>query len=126
MICKIYFSQFDRVAINKGGWCSEEGKLYLKLTTPFTKQKSIDAIICNLFQRYGNLAFKLLIGIILARLLTPADYGLIGIITVFFALARVFVNSGFGSAYIQKQDATEIDASTIFFFNLFNILYYLH
>ncbi len=82
------------------------------------KKKSIDAIIWNLVEKYGVQLVSLVIGVILARLLTPADYGLIGMITVFFALAMVFVNSGFGAAYIQKKDATEIDASTIFFFNI--------
>ena len=82
------------------------------------KEKSIDAIIWNLIERYGIQLFGLIIGIILARLLTPADYGLIGMIGVFFVLANVFVNSGFGSAYIQKKDANETDASTIFFFNI--------
>jgi O-antigen/teichoic acid export membrane protein len=90
------------------------------------KQKSINAIIWNLFEKYGIQLVSLVIGVILARLLTPADYGLIGMITVFFALAMVFVNSGFGAAYIQKKDATETDASTIFFFNIFvSILFYI-
>lgn len=83
------------------------------------KQKSIDAIIWNLIEKYGVQLVSLVIGVILARLLTPADYGLIGMITVFFVLAMVFVNSGFGTAYIQKKNATETDASTIFFFNIF-------
>lgn len=83
------------------------------------KQKSIDAVIWNLMDRYGNQIFSLIIGVVLARLLTPADYGLIGMISVFFALAQVFINSGFGAAYIQKNDANETDASTIFFFNIF-------
>lgn len=82
------------------------------------KEKSINAVIWNLLERYGNQFVSLIIGVILARILTPADYGLIGMITVFFALAMVFVNSGFGSAYIQKKDANEDDASTIFFFNI--------
>lgn len=90
------------------------------------KQKSIDAIIWNLIARYGNQIVGLIIGVILARLLTPADYGLIGMISIFFALAMVFINSGFGTAYIQKKDATETDASTIFFFNIFvSTLFYI-
>ena len=93
---------------------------------PNLKQKSVDAIIWNLMEKYGNQFFALIIGIILARLLTPADYGLIGMITVFFALAMVFMKSGFGAAYIQKKDANQIDASTIFFFNLaISLLMYL-
>ncbi|WP_117880639.1 lipopolysaccharide biosynthesis protein [Aureibaculum luteum] len=88
------------------------------------KQKSIDAIIWNLIQRYGNQIFSIIIGVILARLLTPADYGLIGMITVFFALAMVFVNGGFGLAFIQKKNADDTDASTIFFFNLFTSIFF--
>ena len=90
------------------------------------KQKSIDAIIWNLIEKYGIQIFSLIIGVILARLLTPADYGLIGMISVFFALAMVFVNSGFGAAYIQKKDVDEVDASTIFYFNIFvSIFFYI-
>ncbi len=88
------------------------------------KQKSVDAIIWNLIQRYGTQVISLIIGVILARLLTPADYGLIGMISVFFALAMVFVNSGFGAAYIQNKNANETDASTIFFFNLFTSIFF--
>ncbi len=90
------------------------------------KQKSIDGIIWNLIEKFGIQFTKLILGVILARLLTPADYGLIGMITVFFVVANVFINSGFGLAYVQKKDANETDASTIFFFNLFiSIILYL-
>ena len=88
------------------------------------KQKSVDAIIWNLIARYGNQFFNLIISVILARLLTPADYGLIGVVTVFFALALVFMRSGFGAAFIQKKDANETDASTIFFFNIFISIFF--
>ena len=88
------------------------------------KQRSIDAIIWTLLEKYGIQVFALFIGIILARLLTPADYGLIGMISVFFAIALVFVNSGFSAAYIQKKDANEVDASTIFFFNLITSIFF--
>lgn len=90
------------------------------------KQKSVDGIIWNLTEKFGIQFIKLILGVILARLLTPADYGLIGMITVFFVVANVFVDSGFGLAYIQKKDADETDASTIFFFNLIvSIILYL-
>ncbi len=91
------------------------------------KQKSVDGIIWNLIEKFGIHFIKLILGVILARLLTPADYGLIGIITVFFVVANVFIDSGFGLAYIQKKTATELEASTIFYFNLIVsiILYFL-
>ena len=58
------------------------------------------------------------IGIVLARLLTPNDYGMVGMLAVFIALSDLFVDSGFGLALIQKKDRTEEDYSTVFFFNL--------
>ena len=82
------------------------------------RQKSIDGVFWSLLEKFGIQFIKLFLGIILARLLTPADYGLIGMITVFISLSLTFIDSGFGLAYIQKQDATEKDASTIFYFNL--------
>lgn len=89
------------------------------------RQKSIDGVIWNLLEKIGVRLIKIVLGVILARLLTPADYGLIGMITVFFVISNVFIDSGFRLAYIQKKDANEIDASTIFFFNLFlSIIFY--
>lgn len=82
------------------------------------KQKSIDGVIWTLTEKFGIQLIKLVLGVILARLLTPADYGLIGMITVFFAISKVFITSGFGLAYIQKKNANDEDASTIFYFNL--------
>lgn len=58
------------------------------------------------------------IGIILARLLTPSDYGLIGICSIVIALGSVFVEGGFGIALIRKKKCSEKDYSTVFIFNL--------
>lgn len=52
------------------------------------------------------------------RLLSPNDYGIIGIIMVFFTFCDIFVDSGFGKGLIQKTDRTDIDSSTVFFFNI--------
>ena len=57
-------------------------------------------------------------GIILARLLTPYDYGCIGMLMIFMLLAESFIDGGFGSALIQKKNPTQTDYSTIFFWNL--------
>lgn len=82
------------------------------------KKKASKGILWIAIEKFGQNGIKLIFGIILARLLTPQDFGLIGIVTVFFTLAMVFVESGFSSAYIQKKDADELDANTIFYFNL--------
>ncbi len=60
----------------------------------------------------------MVITLILARLLAPAEFGLIGMLTIFIAIAQSFINSGFGQALIQKQDATYIDECSIFYFNI--------
>ena len=69
----------------------------------------------NLLQQLVNFG----VGIILARLLTPEDFGLVGIISVFIALSNTFVNSGLSDALINKQDATEKDYNTVFWSNVF-------
>lgn len=61
---------------------------------------------------------QFIIGIVLARILTPKEYGIIGILIVFIAVSNVFIDSGFTKALIQKQDRTEDDKSTVFWFNL--------
>lgn len=71
-----------------------------------------------MLEKIGIQLIRLVLGVILARLLTPDDYGLIGMISVFIAISLMFIDSGFGLAYIQKQDADDVDASTIFYFNL--------
>lgn len=90
------------------------------------KEKSINGVIWNLLEKFGVQIIKLILGVILARILTPADYGLIGMITVFISISIIFIDSGFGLAYIQKKDATHVDASTIFYFNLVvSILFFI-
>lgn len=82
------------------------------------KEKAVEGIIWNFIERFGIQGMNFILSIILARLLTPADFGLIGMITVFFIIAQVFIDSGFGKAYVQKKTVSNIDASTIFYFNL--------
>ena len=90
------------------------------------KQKSVIGIAWNLAERFGLYLIKFVIGIILARLLSPKDFGLIGMVFVFFAVAEVFIHGGFGQAYVQKKHATDLDANTIFYTNLFiSVLLYV-
>jgi len=89
------------------------------------QQKAVKGVSWNLAERFGNQGMRFVLAIFLARLLTPEDFGLIGMITVFFAVAEVFVQSGFGQAYIQKKEVNNADADTVFYSNLFiSILVY--
>ncbi|MFW6273110.1 MAG: lipopolysaccharide biosynthesis protein [bacterium] len=83
------------------------------------KEKTVKGISWSLVDKIGVQGTKFLVGILLARLLSPEDFGLIGMITVFFTVANVFIQSGFGHAYVQKKDATNVDANTVFYTNFF-------
>lgn len=82
------------------------------------KQKAASGIIWSAIQKYSKLFIQFISGIILARLLTPYDYGCIGMLSIFMVLAETFIDGGFGSALIQKKRPTQVDYSTIFWWNL--------
>jgi len=82
------------------------------------QRQTTRGVIWHLLEKVGLQATRFIVTVILARLLTPADFGLIGMIMVLFAIAQVFVEAGLGSAYIQKKEVTAIDANTVFFTNL--------
>lgn len=75
-------------------------------------------MIWSAFQRYSTMIISFISGIILARLLTPHDYGCIGMLSIFMVLAECFIDGGFGEALIQKKNPTQADYSTIFFWNI--------
>lgn len=70
------------------------------------KKKTVNALKWSAVDRFGQQAVQFFIGILLARLLSPDDYGLIGMIMIFATLSFVLVESGFGQALIRKKDAT--------------------
>jgi teichuronic acid exporter len=81
------------------------------------------------FDRFASQGISFIISIIIARILSPSDYGVVGMIAIFLAISQAFVNGGLGSALIRKQNRTEIDFSTAFYYNiavswLFYILLY--
>lgn len=82
------------------------------------KQKAASSMIWTALQKYSAMLIHFISGIILARLLTPFDYGCIGMLTIFIMLAETFIDGGFGSALIQKKRPTQEDYSTIFWFNI--------
>jgi len=70
-------------------------------------------------ERLSLQVIQMLISIMLARLLGPSEFGLIGMLAIFTSIAQSILDSGFGSALIQKNNASETDSSSIFYFNLF-------
>lgn len=79
-------------------------------------------MIKNFFWRIGESGgaqlVSFLVSIVLARLLTPEDYGVIALVTVFTSILQVFVDSGLGTALVQKKNADEVDFSSVFYFNV--------
>lgn len=83
------------------------------------KQKTFKGVIWSAVERFSTQGVQFLFGILLARLLTPDDYGMIAMLTIFMAVSQTFIDSGFGNALIRKTDRTEQDKATVFFFNIF-------
>ena len=83
-----------------------------------TKSKVLSGLIWTYAERSGAMIVQFLVSVILARLLTPSDYGLIGLITVFISISMVFIESGFGQALVQKSEADNTDFSSVFYFNI--------
>lgn len=82
------------------------------------KYKAIKGAGWSAIDNVANYAVTFVVGIILARILSPEDYGLLGIIGIFTAICDCLINAGFGSALIRKKEATDDDYNTVFFCNL--------
>lgn len=82
------------------------------------KKKTIGGLLWSFGDLMGNQGMQFLIQIILARMLLPEHFGLIGMIIVFIAVSNSIVDSGFTQALIREQNTTQTDYSTVFYFNL--------
>lgn len=82
------------------------------------KSKTQKGLVWSFVERFATQGVQFLFGIILARLLSPEDYGTIAMPLVFLAIAQCFIDSGFSTALIRKPDLTEEDLSTAFYFNI--------
>lgn len=82
------------------------------------KHKTINAFLWSFLEVISQRGLQFIIGIVLARLLFPDQFGLIGMLAIFMAVARAFLDSGFGAALIQKQMISETDICSIFYFNI--------
>lgn len=84
----------------------------------FLKSKTLHALSWSFVQGIGLRGVQFVVGIILARLLLPEQFGLIAMLIIFMDVSQSILDSGFGAALIQRQYVTEKDASSIFYFNL--------
>lgn len=90
------------------------------------KSKTINSLKWSAIERLLVQAIQLLIMLVLARLLGPEAFGLVGLLAIFIAIGQTFTDSGFSSALIRKLDRNETDFSTTFYFNIIvSIFFYL-
>ncbi len=89
------------------------------MTDSFNRKNVFSGFIWRFAERCGAQGVAFLVSIILARVLSPGDYGTIALVSIFISILNVFVDSGMGSALIQKKDADDYDFSSVFYFNLF-------
>ena len=82
------------------------------------KKQTVHGVIWSAVQRFSTQGIQFITTIIMARMLTPSDYGVVGMLDVFIAILSVFVDSGFINALTRKQDRTHTDICTVFFFNI--------
>jgi len=82
------------------------------------KEKTISGLLLITIDSFANQGIQFIVGIILARLISPREFGLLGMISIFIAISQTFINSGFSSALIRKKDCTQADYSTVFYYNM--------
>lgn len=90
------------------------------------KRKTISGLSWSFTERLVNQGSQFVIGIVLARLLLPEEFGLIGMVIIFSDIAAIFIDSGFSEALIRKNDCSEEDYNTVFYFNLaLSVVFYI-
>ncbi|BEI56546.1 MULTISPECIES: lipopolysaccharide biosynthesis protein [Butyricimonas] len=82
------------------------------------KNKTVKGVVWSSVERFAVAGLQFVIMIIMARVLTPEDYGLVAMLQIFIAVSQSLIDSGFSQALIRKLDRTQADYSTVFYFNI--------
>ena len=82
------------------------------------KKESLKGAKWSAIENLSVQGMRFILGIIMARLLTPGDYGVIGMITIFIVISETFIDSGFSQALVRQKDSSNADFSTVFYFNV--------
>lgn len=83
------------------------------------KDKTLKGVKWSFIDNIVGSGVTFIVGLILARLLTPAEFGIIGIVTVFIVISNTIIDGGFSTALIRKLEVTDDDYNTVFYINLF-------
>lgn len=82
------------------------------------KDKTVKGVVWSSVERFSVQGVQFLVMLVISRLLDPKDFGLVGMLAIFLAVAQSLIDSGFSQALIRKQNRTEVDNSTVFYFNI--------
>lgn len=82
------------------------------------KHDTVKGLFWSSVERFSVQGVSFVVMLVIARILSPADYGLVGMLSIFMAIAQCLIDSGFSNALIRKQDRTDVDNNTVFYFNL--------
>ena len=83
------------------------------------KSKTIHSFKWSFIEKLVSFVFSFVVGVLVARVLSPSDYGVMGLIVIFVSLSQIILDGGFSLALIQKKDVSDEDYSTVFFVNVF-------
>lgn len=86
-------------------------------------KKTIKGVLWSSVERFSMQGVHFLVTLVLARILTPADFGLIGMLVIFIAVSQSLIERGLSLALIRKQDRNDADNSTVFYFNVVTSLF---
>lgn len=95
------------------------------------KENTIYGVLWSSFEKFGTLSIQFIYMIVMARLLSPSDFGIVGMLTIFISVGQVILDSGFGQALIRLQKYDDLHFSSIFIINvimgvlLYGILFYM-
>jgi len=90
----------------------------LALTENSLKQKAFNGMIWSATDKFASTGISFVFNLLIARILMPEDYGVVAMLGIFMAICGCFIDSGFASALIRKNDRTEADFNTVFYFNI--------
>ncbi len=82
------------------------------------KEKTVKGVMWSSIDRFSTQGIQFVFSILIARLLLPEDYGVVAMLNIFMSVSQKFIDSGFSTALIRKSDRTDIDFSTVFYFNI--------
>lgn len=82
------------------------------------KRQTVDGVLWRIAEVGGTQIIQFVISIVLARLVAPDQFAAIAMLSIFIAVASVFINSGFSTALMRKNNRTQVDCDTVFYFNI--------